>query len=794
MSSYIPNASDGSKPLDSDDPSMGAGEFRALKTRVNQLAASAAIPVASTLNQSSLTNMIFPSADGQWRDIYRGGWKPAGFNQQWGGSQFGVELIDGATGTLNKFDAATGYVEDNASYPVGDVAISTYRSQGLKVSEAISVSGIWLKMYKVGNPANNLQVTLVADDGTGNKPLNTVPITNGTATSQSGKLHTSKTDGEWYRFVFATPPTLAANTQYHILIKSSGAVDATNYWQLKFNALTKKYPGGSECSGDAVPVFTSLPTYAILFLVEPVSTYQFLQLSTGQFDSAIKFTHGSPVNQHKALTQPLRNFFDGKSFTALHRVSSCLKGAPIAEYMYGLDHDRFSLQCNAGTGYASLNFYDSTGTLVTVTGNTDVSGSTISDIAICARTYGDGQDYLQIWVNGVKQAETTLGTYVVDKNMRDLGTAWLGGGFALAPTWTQALTMATLPSANGWTWTGTGAEANCMSIQGGKLFQNKTGYAAADTGFYTKNVVFSNATGWAVEWKGRICNNTNTAVTVAYVPVTIIIRDGAKECFFNLQESFIQSAGTGTVDFTAQTDLKSQEHAILITGKGSDYYVYLDGKLIVDGTGKLTNPTALNAAFIGDITAVANENADAIHSYLKYYQGGTALPVIATGMLLHEYAFWSGNKSAILPTLYNSGTPYSVKAITGMARNYVEFVDIREEVGGVTINPTTASATAALLTDMEMFVLGDRFDIDSEMLHINGVAGNTTSHIVTADGVSYDNITVTTPVANYLTSTKAHKKLSAPLGLHKLETRWAVSGGTSTNSGIARKLSVRGVK
>jgi hypothetical protein len=740
-------------------------------------------------NPHALTNLLYPSADGQWRDIYRGGWKPAGFNQQWGGSQFGVELIDGATGNLVKFDVASGYVEDNNYVGGGDAANRAYNSQGIKSSEAITLAAAWLKLYKFGNPANNLQLTIVADDGSGTKPLNITPITNGTAIAQSGKLHTSKADGEWYRFVFPVAPSLVGGTQYHLVIKSSGAVDAVNYWGIKVSN-TKKYPAGALCQGDATPVFSANSIYAINFLLEPAPISQFLQLSTGQFDSALKFSHGSPANQHKAITQSLRNFFDGKNFTALHRVSSCLKGAPIAEYLYGLDHDRISLQCNAGTGFASINFYDAAGTLVTVTGNTDVSVAGFSDVAMAVRTYGDGQDYLQLWMNGVKQAETTLGTYVVDKNMRELGTAWLGGGFALAPVWTQALNMASLPSALGFSWTGTAVEANVMSIQGGKLFQNANGYASTDTGYYTKTVALNNATGWAVEYKARTPSNNNI---VNQGSVFLQVSDGTKTLQVLLTEYFL-STYSAAADFFIQGDFKSQENVLTLCGKGSDYYLYVNGKLVIDGTGKLVTASGTNAIFFGDNHGGAGYNADAIYSYLKYYQGGTTLPVVSTGMLLHEYAFWSGNKSAILPTLYNVGTPYSVKAITGMSRNYVDVVEVREEVQGVVSSPTTTSTTYVLLPDMELFVLGDKLDIASNLTSNTSAAANNNSHGLLVDGVSIDTSSVTISTATGTGTTKLQKTLTTPLGLHKLESRMAVTAGTMTALATARKLSVRSAK
>jgi hypothetical protein len=758
----------------------------------SQNSATASATAASNIVQTKtgLTQLIALSLDRMWRDVYAGGWRPSFFNQQWGGAQFGTEMVDGATGQLYKLDVATGLVEDNGTNLTSDSSADTYCSQGFKLSESQSITAVWLKAYKVGNPANNLQVSIVTDDGTG-KPLNATPVTNGTATAQSGKLHTSKTDGEWYRFVFPTPPALSGNTQYHILTKSSGAVDAANYWVLK-RTTTSKYPFGVSCNGNATPVFSAIAGSALNFIVEPVAAAQFFQ-SNGQFGGKLVFAEGSPLNQSKALINPLRNFFDPQEATLLHRVSSCVKGKPISDYLYGLDHDRILLMCDATTGYASVRLYKQDGTLLTITGNTDVSGASLSDIAVNFRAKGDGADYLKLFVNGTQQAALTAQTITFDPLMRELGHAWLGGGFAAAPTWTQKLDMSSLPSANGWTWTGTGTEANCMSVSGGKLYQNKNGYGATDTGYYSKSSPgFNNAVGSAHILKARVVSGTNSKGIGG--GITAYIQDGARTTSILLQEYFLQRADAGAYQETTQINLQSTENVLLSVSKGNDSFVFCNGRLVTDATNVNVASTALNAIVFGDSSGTSGENTDAVYDYVAYYNTAAILPQIATGMALHEYAHWSGDKSSYLSSLYNSGSPISVKQFTGMHRNYVDVVEWSEERKGITLSPTTTATSPTLLPDMESFVLGERFDISyGGSTLVSAAVQSSLSAVVdgVAAGSSYMSDTSTNSP-----KTQFHQCYVKPyFGMHKVEGRWSVPGGGATLTEYnTRKIQIRSSK
>jgi hypothetical protein len=129
------------------------------------------------------------------------------------------------------------YSETNADGDVafGDAASQSRRSQGFKVSRnaAISRVSLWLKKY--GAPTDNLTVEIHTDSG--GLPSGTV-VTNGTSAVVAG-ASLALAYG-YINFDFVTPPVLTAATQYHIVIKRSGANDLANcyYWGIDSSSPT----------------------------------------------------------------------------------------------------------------------------------------------------------------------------------------------------------------------------------------------------------------------------------------------------------------------------------------------------------------------------------------------------------------------------------------------------------------------------------------------------------------------------------------------------------------------------
>lgn len=178
---------------------------------------------ANPYRTAFLTNLVYPSGDGGWRDVYRSGWLPGWFNQQWGGAQVGHEIVDAATGVLYKFEPATGNVQDDSTQPVDNVGSNSAVASKFRVSENISVAAIWVKAYKVGNPATTFTAVIQSSLGSNVGVGGTI----------NGKQFTSNTNGEWYR-IPVTGVNLVANTDYYFSVDTSaGTADASNYVTIK---------------------------------------------------------------------------------------------------------------------------------------------------------------------------------------------------------------------------------------------------------------------------------------------------------------------------------------------------------------------------------------------------------------------------------------------------------------------------------------------------------------------------------------------------------------------------------
>ena len=724
----------------------------------------------SSANADGLTHLYHPTLDGGFRDLYRAGWLPGCFNQQWGGAQWG-NLPDGSFGSV-----ATGTVQDDATHPIGDQVLYTSIACGSIVSETMTPPGVWLKLYKVGNPTDNITLQFGASSGG-------LPILGlGVLTSISGKQITSSLDGAWY-FFSGSAPALTAATQYHLLIARSGSVDASNYYRIKMTT-NRKYPFGLGVQFFNGSIWQASPTdYCFCFHIQNPAANSLIQPGGYLGNYKLAFNNGSPVNQSRSVAQPLSQFYDGKECSVIHRGTYAVS-SNVWDFTYGLDHDRITVTINA-SGYPVLSIYEADRTLAQVTGTGAVTTGN-HDVAIKVRTVGDGADYAYLYVDGVSVGTPlTAQTFTMSKEMRELGTARLGDGFGIIPAWTQDMQMTSLPSAQGWTWTGTGTEANCMSIQGGKLYQNANGYAATDSGYYQKTTTLVNSTGWTVAAKLRVVRNGNSATAG---DLSIQIFDGTKYCVVSLTEFFII-----TQSEPIQMDFKSSEHVITIHGKLSDYYVLIDGKLYLDGTGRLTNTSALNQVLFGDTASTADQNSDVIWSYVKYYEGGMILP-IANTKDCSEFAHWSGDKSALFAPLWNAGSPVSVKQLCGVGHNYVGEGVVQEEVRrGVTSAPTsTAVGTTSLIPEMEAYVIGSEISaVHQTTLLSSQAAGNVVGLSSWLDGGSSDFAIDYTALSSSGGPLSLPQEKVASLGLHKIESKMNQgAAGTLTSYGVRRILKV----
>lgn len=138
-------------------------------------------------------------------------------------------------------EVLTSYSETNVDGDAefGLIVYEEKRSQGFKVPAIAVVGRVSLWLAKHGRPTDNLIVEIQTDSG--GLPSGTVVATSGVVAGSS-----LETDYGWIDFDFATPPALAPSTQYHLVVKRSGAMDVYNFYYWGIDATAPSYPNGTE--------------------------------------------------------------------------------------------------------------------------------------------------------------------------------------------------------------------------------------------------------------------------------------------------------------------------------------------------------------------------------------------------------------------------------------------------------------------------------------------------------------------------------------------------------------------
>ncbi len=102
-------------------------------------------------------------------------------------------------------------------------------AQGFQLNSAAgwTITSIWLRVKKVGTPADNFQVALYDDNAT-------TPNASQSATPNlaGGSITTAYV---WYEFILDTPFAASTGTLYWIHIQRSGAVDSSNFYMIDTN-------------------------------------------------------------------------------------------------------------------------------------------------------------------------------------------------------------------------------------------------------------------------------------------------------------------------------------------------------------------------------------------------------------------------------------------------------------------------------------------------------------------------------------------------------------------------------
>lgn len=781
MATYIVNVNDPTSPTNDQGAKQGAEELRALKLKIQQLVAGALIVSATGANSADLTCLIAPD-DKDHTSLLAGGWLPWNLNQQWGGAGCTPHnMIDGASGTEYKFEPFDGYIEDDTNVSVGDNAARFYQYQVITPARNLNLNAIWAKFYKTLNPTDNLTLKLWT------VAAGVPSVLQATANVVSGKFITSNTDGGWYRFSFAAVFALVAGTQYIITAEKSGGVDAANFYNWKSKAAQTHYPNNLAGVGTAAPVWTAGNTASRCFIVEATSASNVIQAG-GIFLGKMVGSEGNPINRSVAYCRPLADFFplfNPNGWSVLFRGNSLTAGKPVWSAVYGSHHDKIDVRVQLGTNTLIVRMYNSDGTVTTLNGTSDVTTATHKDIMLVGRTIGDGGDYLKIYTGtgGVwaKESEVIGQTFILDSLMQKLGTAWLMGGMALIPlaNYTKFNSMNVLPSADGYTYAGAATEGLVFAVTGNRLAQISAGNAGAQDGFYSKAAAgLVNATGWSMYTRGRVVKNTNTKDALG---CAIRVRDGTKDSYLTFQEYYAESFNT-TLGYIPQVDTKTFDSTYLFAGKGSDVLVFRNGRLLVDGIGQSTVASGVNQIDFGDLSAVAGENADAIWNYFGRFDTGYHAPTFTSGEL-HEFAVWSGDKSALGSTLYNVGSPISVKQYCGIENNFIgPRYSYQFKVDGVTSAPTTALATYGIINDMEGFVIGGMLKQTCSCTHGHSVANGSNTLVGAIDG-SFEDARHSRESDMSIANTRVEASLRRTdivyFGLHKIDIRWKTASGAN---------------
>ena len=100
-----------------------------------------------------------------------------------------------------------------------------YVSQSFIPSVTATMPQLILKLFRNGTPTGNIWVEIETDSS--NKPSNTT-VTNGTS-ANIDVTTISNIDYTEYTFTFATPPSLTASTQYHIVLKGDYSNSTSNF-------------------------------------------------------------------------------------------------------------------------------------------------------------------------------------------------------------------------------------------------------------------------------------------------------------------------------------------------------------------------------------------------------------------------------------------------------------------------------------------------------------------------------------------------------------------------------------
>jgi hypothetical protein len=674
-------------------------------------------PSASVSSIPSPRAILAPSYGGGWPEIIGSSWIPYGFNQAWGGNF--TPLPDGQWG-----EACLANLEDNSNLQnIADVAANTMVAQGISIGKSIQVAAVWVRLKKVGNPLNSLQCAIYYDDGTG-KP--SAAVAGGTGTPVSGRAITAG-GVQWVRFAFPTPPSVGTGAfiNTYVVLSSSGAVDAGNYWQWLGHSV-KVWPYGKMYT--FLAVWTALATVAGVVLVEPTPSFYTLQQGGFFGDAQLVFRAStfSPFNENMALLRPLKGLVKGSHFSLAMTLANLSLSSPVLDLIWGLDHNRVLLQVD-GTGNLVCNVWSDqssatkAGTLTTVTaGVCTAAGPHVVGLHI--RAVGDGADRVDVYLDGATTSATGL-TLTFDPLWVEKGTAWVGGALGI-PVWASKLTMAALPSATSpfWTYAGTATETDVFTIvQDGrgvnKLVQNGAAYDTTLTGYYGFGGAgsLSNANGWTVAKKLSVGSGT----APQNMGCSVYVSDGAAAAYTWQNSGFMELAdGVATAygrvfqssRIEPKTTQDNSENEVVFCGKAGRLGLFVNGYPVVDDSTLLKSHVAAAAVQFGDLDTIAGNNIHAVYDTVATDTVSDCFPTFNDGMTLYELGFWD-DMQAPFAALWGDGVPQSMRKGSALVP-----ATPRTEVKRVLTTASLSSGQTYYLANIRGFFYGGKVQAQSEVV------------------------------------------------------------------------------
>jgi hypothetical protein len=129
--------------------------------------------------------------------------------------------------SLFAYRTAIQQLEGSTASSFGNAAATTARAQSFTTAGAIDVATVRVAINKSASPTDDVSLQIWSDTGANlpNASIATADnVYNGAALSSTPS---------WLEFQFSTPVALSASTKYWLVPQRSGAVDATNFYQVR---------------------------------------------------------------------------------------------------------------------------------------------------------------------------------------------------------------------------------------------------------------------------------------------------------------------------------------------------------------------------------------------------------------------------------------------------------------------------------------------------------------------------------------------------------------------------------